>query len=115
MQMALLELVMPWKESFIVVESFDCRSLVQPRGEDRTKKRTVIIGVGPEEMTEYPRVRIGIPSPHFPHLITHRVCYEVIFRPLHDVVRTHINRLRVRVFGGIQWLSGEKTEMFSPE
>ena len=76
---------------------------------------TVVIRIRAEEMSE----QLGIPrcvaGPHVPDLVAQGVGYEFVFRPFHDVVRAHIWRLSIGIFGRVELLRGEKAEMLTPE
>ena len=66
-------------------------------------------------MSEQVRVPRCVARPHIPDLVTQRIGYEFVFRSLHYVIRTHVWRLSVRIFGCVELLGGEQTEMLTPE
>ena len=63
--------------------------------------------------------QLGIPrcvtGPHVPDLVAQGVGNEFVFRPFHDVVRAHIWRLSVWIFGCVELLCGEEAEMLTPK
>ena len=76
---------------------------------------TIIVRIGAEEMSKQVRIPRRVARPHIPDLVTQRIGYEFVFWSLHYVIRTHVWRLSIWVFGCVELLGGEKTEMLTPE
>ena len=76
---------------------------------------TIIIRIRPKKMPKNIRIHRRIPSPHIPHLIAQRIGHELVLRTLHHIIRTHVRRLRIGIFGRVQFLGGEEAEVFAPE
>ena len=66
-------------------------------------------------MSEQLSIPRCVTGPHVPDLVAQGVGYEFIFRSFHDVVRAHIWRLGIWIFGCVELLGGEKAEMLTPE
>ena len=56
-----------------------------------------------------------VASPHIPDFITQRIGDELVFRAFHDIIGADVGRLGVGVVGRVEFLSGEKPEVFAPK
>lgn len=56
-----------------------------------------------------------VASPHVPDFITQRIGDELVFRTFHDIIGADVGRLSVGIIGCVEFLSGEKSEVFTPE
>ena len=56
-----------------------------------------------------------VASPHIPDFITQRIGDELVFRAFHDIIGADVGGLGVGVVGRVEFLSGEKPEVFAPK